>query len=98
MSLSNSRRERKTAGKSQDMKKGMFLSLEGPDGSGKSTQIRYIMDFLESKGYETVLTREPGESISFIHDRMPLILPEEAAERWIDPNMNPHAWITAISG
>ena len=42
------------------MKKGMFLSLEGPDGSGKSTQIRYIMDFLESKGYETVLTREPG--------------------------------------
>ena len=42
------------------MKKGMFITLEGPDGSGKSTQIRYIMDFLGSRGYETVLTREPG--------------------------------------
>ena len=42
------------------MKKGIFLSLEGPDGSGKSTQIKYILDFFESRGYETVLTREPG--------------------------------------
>ncbi len=42
------------------MKKGIFISLEGPDGSGKSTQIRYIVEYLESRGYETVLTREPG--------------------------------------
>jgi len=37
-----------------------------------------------------VLTREPGESISFIHDRMPFILPEEEIGNWIDPNHNPH--------
>jgi putative SOS response-associated peptidase YedK len=37
-----------------------------------------------------VLTREPGESISFIHDRMPFILPEEEIGNWIDPNRNPH--------
>ena len=37
-----------------------------------------------------VLTREPGESVSFIHDRMPLILPEEKIEDWIDPKMNPY--------
>ena len=36
-----------------------------------------------------VLTREPGESVRFIHDRMPLILPEEAVARWIDPRSDP---------
>lgn len=42
------------------MKKGLFLTIEGPDGSGKSTQIGFITEFLQSRGYETVLTREPG--------------------------------------
>ena len=37
-----------------------------------------------------ILTREPGESIAFIHDRMPFILPESEAEHWIDPERNPH--------
>ncbi len=36
-----------------------------------------------------ILTREPGEGIRFIHDRMPLILPEEAAGRWISPDADP---------
>ncbi len=42
-----------------------------------------------------ILTREPGESISFIHDRMPLILPEDAVTKWIDPNVNPHRLLAA---
>ena len=42
------------------MKKGLFLTIEGPDGSGKSTQIGFITEVLQSRGYETVLTREPG--------------------------------------
>lgn len=42
-----------------------------------------------------ILTREPGESISFIHDRMPFILPEEDVEKWIDPNVNPHVLLSA---
>ena len=37
----------------------------------------------------TVLTREPGESIRFIHNRMPVILPGEAAEKWIRPDADP---------
>ncbi len=42
------------------MHKGIFITIEGPDGSGKSTQIPYIKKFLEEEGYEVVLTREPG--------------------------------------
>ena len=37
-----------------------------------------------------VLTREPGESVAFIHDRMPFILPETEIDNWIDPRHNPH--------
>ena len=36
-----------------------------------------------------VLTRAPGEKIRFIHDRMPLILPESAVEDWIRPETRP---------
>ena len=42
-----------------------------------------------------ILPREPGEPISFIHDRMPLILPEDAVTKWIDPNVNPHRLLAA---
>lgn len=42
------------------MGKGLFISLEGPDGSGKSTQIGYIKSYFEQKGMECVFTREPG--------------------------------------
>ena len=36
-----------------------------------------------------ILTREPGEEIRFIHDRMPLMLPREEAARWILPDASP---------
>ena len=36
-----------------------------------------------------VLTRAPGENIRFIHDRMPLILPDSAVEEWIRPETRP---------
>ena len=42
------------------MKRGIFISIEGPDGSGKSTQIKNIQDFFEGKNFEVVFTREPG--------------------------------------
>lgn len=40
--------------------KGLFISLEGPDGCGKSTQIAFMKHYLESKGYDVIETREPG--------------------------------------
>ena len=36
-----------------------------------------------------ILTREPGESLRFIHDRMPLVLPESAVHEWIRPDTRP---------
>lgn len=38
----------------------LFLTLEGPDGSGKSTQARLLADHLREKGHNVLLTREPG--------------------------------------
>lgn len=42
------------------MKKGLFITVEGTDGSGKSTQIRLMEEYLRSKGYDIIFTREPG--------------------------------------
>ena len=42
------------------MKKGYFITFEGGDGAGKSTQIKKLMEYLESKGFDVILTREPG--------------------------------------
>ena len=38
----------------------MFISLEGIEGCGKTTQLEYLSSFLEDKGYPYVVTREPG--------------------------------------
>ena len=38
----------------------MFITLEGIEGSGKTTQAKYMVRFLESKGHDCVMTREPG--------------------------------------
>ncbi len=42
------------------MKRGLFISVEGTDGSGKTTQIELMEKYLRTKGYDIVLTREPG--------------------------------------
>lgn len=42
------------------MKKGLFVTLEGTDGSGKSTQLQLLEAFLNQLGYGVVVTREPG--------------------------------------
>lgn len=42
------------------MKSGIFITMEGPDGSGKSTQIQAIKNFFQQRGEQTIITREPG--------------------------------------
>ena len=42
------------------MSKGLFITFEGGDGCGKTTQIKLLDEYLRNKGYKTLLTREPG--------------------------------------
>jgi len=44
------------------MRKGLFITFEGGDGSGKTTASKYICQKLQEAGYEVVYTREPGGS------------------------------------
>ena len=41
-------------------RKGKLISFEGAEGSGKSTQIARLRSRLEKRGFDTVVTREPG--------------------------------------
>ena len=45
------------------MKKGIFITMEGPDGAGKTTQINLLSEYLKEKGYEVLVTREPGGTV-----------------------------------
>lgn len=42
------------------MKNGLFITFEGADGCGKTTQIELLDKYLRNKGFETIITREPG--------------------------------------
>jgi dTMP kinase len=42
------------------MSKGLFITFEGIDGCGKSTQLNLLSEYLKSKKFDVVLTREPG--------------------------------------
>jgi dTMP kinase len=52
--------ELETKEKIMTNKRGLFLTLEGAEGVGKSTNIEYITQYLEQRDIEYVLTREPG--------------------------------------
>jgi dTMP kinase len=61
-------------------RRGLFISLEGIDGSGKSTQSRRLADWLAARGRDAVLTREPGGAPGAEDIRRLLV--EGAPDRW----------------
>lgn len=58
------------------MKRGKFIVLEGPDRCGKSTQAKLLYNYLVEKGFEVVLTREPGGTPTAEKIRQILLEPE----------------------
>lgn len=56
--------------------KGIFITFEGPDGSGKTTQLRLLAEYLKNEGYDVITAREPGGTV--ISDQIRKIL--------LDPN------------
>jgi len=54
----------------------MFITLEGIEGSGKGTQIKYIEKFFQEEGLEYIVTREPGGTDIGIKIRAILLDPE----------------------
>lgn len=59
---------------------GKFITVEGCDGSGKSTQLKLLADKLKYEGFEVVVTREPGGSPGAEEIRTMILTGE--ADRW----------------
>jgi len=58
---------------------GKFIALDGPDGCGKSTQVRLLVDWLVKKGVDVVSYREPGATAIGEKIRQILLNPEHIA-------------------
>ena len=61
-------------------RRGRFITLEGGEGAGKSTQLRRLADTLRARGHDVIETREPGGSPGAEAIRQLLL--EGAEERW----------------
>ncbi len=55
--------EKSGEGDIQETMRGLFVTVEGPDGSGKSTQVENIRKFFEDRGMDVILSREPGGTV-----------------------------------
>ncbi|WP_117237453.1 dTMP kinase [Thermus sediminis] len=87
---------------------GLFLTLEGLDGAGKSTQARLLAAFLEARGLKVVLTHEPGGGLPKVRELLLgkelspeaeyLLLSADRAEhvrQVILPSLEAGAWVVS---
>lgn len=58
------------------MNRGLFITFEGIEGCGKTTQIKILEDYLRTRGLSVVLTREPGGTLIGDQIRVVLLKPE----------------------
>ncbi len=82
----------------------MFITFEGPDGSGKTTQVAQTVEVLRKRGYKVLLTREPGGTAigdqirQILHDmdnksmnpRAELLLFSASRAQIVDEAIRPH--------
>lgn len=59
---------------------GHFITFEGGEGAGKSTQIKLVAETLKSKGYSVVITREPGGTVQ--GEGVRALLVQGDSKRW----------------
>lgn len=62
------------------MSRGRFISFEGGEGGGKSTQVRLLAERLRARGHEVVCTREPGGSTGA--EALRALLVQGEVDRW----------------
>ena len=76
------------------MKKGLFISVEGPDGSGKTSAIPVIAAELRAQGYSVCETREPGGTA--VADQIrEILIHEDPSVECIDPVVQTTLFIAA---
>jgi dTMP kinase len=59
--------------------KGLFITFEGPDGSGKTTQLKKLAVMLQQAGYSVIVTREPGGTSISDQIRTIVLSPDNSA-------------------
>lgn len=64
------------------MKKKLFIVFDGPEGGGKSTQIDFLEEYLEGKGLNVLVTKEPGGTDAVCADIRKVLLDKEHKDKF----------------